>query len=107
MKIQRQHSPRMKDEKYINFEFKIKHFLVFDKSGILLINSLISDYTKLPQKFIDTIKIFIMKILCFDLKYFEIFFKHYKIFIFNKNFIYVAILANKYNSCLVIIFIFY
>ena len=76
MKIQREHSPRMKDEKYINFEFKIKHFLVFDKSGILLINSLISDYTKLPQKFIDTIKIFIMKILCFDLKYFEIFFKN-------------------------------
>ena len=107
MKIQREHSPRMKDEKYINFEFKIKHFLVFDKSGILLINSLISDYTKLPQKFIDTIKIFIMKILCFDLKYFEIFFKHYKIFIFNKNFIYVAILANKYNSCLVRLYLFF
>ena len=39
IKIQKEYTPRKKDEKYINFEFKIKHFLLFDKSGLLLINS--------------------------------------------------------------------
>ena len=107
MKIHKEYSPRMKDEKYINFDFKIKHFLVFDKSGFLLINSSISEYSKLSPKFIDTIKIFIMKIICLDLKYFEIFFRHQKIFVLNKNFIYVIILANKYNSCLVRLYLLF
>ena len=107
MKIHKEYFPRMKDEKYINFDFKIKHFLVFDKSGFLLINSSISEYSKLSPKFIDTIKIFIMKIICLDLKYFEIFFRHQKIFVLNKNFIYVVILANKYNSCLVRLYLLF
>ena len=80
---------RKKDEKYSHFEFKIKHLLILDKNGDLLINSSISEYSKLSPKFIDRIKLFIMKIICLDLKYYEIFFKHYKIFILNKNFIYV------------------
>ena len=107
MKINKEYTPRMKDEKYINFEFKIKHFLVFDKSGLLLINSLITDYSRLSPKFIDVIKQFVMKIICLDLKYFEIFFKHHKIFIYNKSFIYVVILSNKYNSCLVRLYLFF
>ena len=107
MKIHKENSPRMKDEKYINFEFKIKHFLVFDKSGLLLINSLITDYSRLSPKFIDTIKQFVMKIICLDLKYFEIFFKHHKIFIYNKSFIYVVILSNKYNSCLIRLYLYF
>ena len=107
MKIHKEYSAGMKDEKYINFDFKIKHFLVFDKSGFLLINSSISEYSKLSPKFIDTIKIFIMKIICLDLKYFEIFFRHQKIFVLNKNFIYVIILANKYNSCLVRLYLLF
>ena len=98
---------KKKDEKYINFEFKIKHFLVFDKSGLLLINSLITDYSRLSPKFIDRIKLFVMKIICLDLKYYEIFFKHYKIFILNQNFIYVAILSSKYNSCLIRLYLLF
>ena len=37
---------KKKDEKYINFEFKIKHLLILDKNGYLLINSSISEYSK-------------------------------------------------------------
>ena len=107
IKIQKDNTSKIKDEKYTKFEFKIKHFLVFNKNGFLLINSSISDYTKLSPKFLDAIKIFIMKVICLDLKYFEIFFKHNKIFILNKNFIYVVILANKYNSCLVRLYLFF
>ena len=98
---------RRKDEKYSHFEFKIKHLLILDKNGDLLINSSISEYSKLSPKFIDRIKLFIMKIICLDLKYYEIFFKHYKIFILNKNFIYVAILSNKYNSCLIRLYLLF
>jgi hypothetical protein len=107
MKIHKEYSPRMKDEKYINFDFKIKHFLVFDKSGFLLINSSISEYSKLTSKFIDKIKLLVMKIISSNMKYFEIFFKHYKIFISKKNFIYVIILSNKYNTCLVRLYMFF
>ena len=107
IKIQKEYTPRKKDEKYINFEFKIKHFLLFDKSGLLLINSSIAEYSKLTSKFIDKIKLLVMKIISSDMKYFEIFFKHYKIFISKKNFIYVIILSNKYNSCLVRLYMFF
>ena len=48
-----------------------------------------------------------MKIICLDLKYYEIFFKHYKIFILNQNFIYVAILSSKYNSCLIRLYLLF
>ena len=98
---------KKKDEKYINFEFKIKHLLMLDKNGYLLINSSISEYSKLSPKFIDRIKLFVMKIICLDLKYYEIFFKHYKIFILNQNFIYVAILSSKYNSCLIRLYLLF
>ena len=98
---------KKKDEKYINFEFKIKHLLILDKNGYLLINSSISEYSKLSTKFIDRIKLFVMKIICLDLKYYEIFFKHYKIFILNQNFIYVAILSSKYNSCLIRLYLLF
>ena len=98
---------KKKDEKYINFEFKIKHLLILDKNGYLLINSSISEYSKLSPKFIDRIKLFVMKIICLDLKYYEIFFKHYKIFILNQNFIYVAILSSKYNSCLIRLYLLF
>ncbi len=98
---------KKKDEKYINFEFKIKHLLILDKKGYLLINSSISEYSKLSPKFIDRIKLFVMKIICLDLKYYEIFFKHYKIFILNQNFIYVAILSSKYNSCLIRLYLLF
>jgi hypothetical protein len=101
------YTKKKKDEKYINFEFKIKHLLVLNKNGYLLINSSISEYSKLSPKFIDRLKLFIMKIICLDLKYYEIFFKHYKIFIFNQNFIYVAILSNKYNSCLIRLYLLF
>ena len=107
MKIHKEHSSKIKDEKYNNFEFKVKHLLVFDKSGFLLINSSIADYAQLSPKFIDAIKLFIMKVICLDLKYFEIFFKHNKIFILNKNLIYLVILANKYNSCLVRLYLLF
>ena len=98
---------KKKDEKYINFEFKIKHLLILDKNGYLLINSSISEYSKLSPKFIDRIKLFVMKIICLDLKYYEIFFKHYKIFILNQNFIYVVILSSKYNSCLIRLYLLF
>ena len=101
------YTKKKKDEKYINFEFKIKHLLVLNKNGYLLINSSISEYSKLSPKFIDRLKLFIMKIICLDLKYYEIFFKHYKIFIFNQNFIYVTILSNKYNSCLIRLYLLF
>ena len=98
---------KRKDEKYINFEFKIKHLLILDKNGYLLINSSISEYSKLSPKFLDMIKLLVMKIICLDLKYYEIFFKHYKIFILNQNFIYIAILSNKYNSCLIRLYLLF
>jgi hypothetical protein len=101
------YTKKKKDEKYINFEFKIQHLLVLNKQGYLLINSSISEYSKLSPIFIDRLKLFIMKIICLDLKYYEIFFKHYKIFIFNQNFIYVAILSNKYNSCLIRLYLLF
>ena len=107
MKVQKEFSIKKKDEKYVNFEFKINHLLIFDKSGFLLINSSIAEYTKLSMKFIDKIKILIEKVIYLDLKYFDIFFKHYKVFILNKNFIYVAILSNKYNSCLVRLYLLF
>ena len=107
MKVLKEFSVKKKDEKYVNFEFNIKHLLIFDKSGFLLINSSIAEYTKLSPKFIDKIKLLIEKVIHLDLKYFDIFFKHYKIFILNKNFIYVAILSNKYNSCLVRLYLLF
>ena len=98
---------KKKDSKYIPLDFKIKHFLLFDSSGSLLINSSIAEYTKLSDKFLDTMKLLIMKIICLDLKFFETFFKHYKIFILNKRFIYVIIFGTKCNTCLARLYLFF
>ena len=98
---------KKKDSKYIPFDFKIKHFLIFDINGSLLINSSIAESIKLSDKFLNSMKLLVMKMICSDLKFLEIFFKNFKIFILNKNFLYVLILGNKCNTCLARLYLFF
>ena len=95
------------DNKYIQFDFRVKYFLIFDKNGLLLINSQFSDLTKLSIKIIDTLKSIIMKINYLNIKNYETFYKYLKIYFLNDNFIYVCIASNKLNSCLIRLYLYF
>ena len=102
-----QQSSDKKDNKYISFDFKVKYFLMFDKNGLLLINTTISEYTKLSAKFLDRLKMIIMKLSYSNIQNFETIFKHLKIYFFNDNFIYVCIVSSKANSCLIRLYLYF
>ena len=102
-----QQSSDKKDNKYISFDFKVKYFLMFDKIGLLLINTTISEYTKLSAKFLDRLKMIIMKLSYSNIQNFETIFKHLKIYFFNDNFIYVCIVSSKANSCLIRLYLYF
>ena len=96
-----------KDNKYLPFDFKVKYFLIFDKNGLLLINSTISEFTKLSEKFLDKIKIIVMKLGYSNIQNFEAFFMHLKIYFYNDNFIYVCLTSYKSNTCLVRLYLYF
>ena len=96
-----------KDNKYLPFDFKVKYFLIFDKNGLLLINSTISEFTKLSEKFLDKIKIIVMKLGYSNIQNFEAFFRHLKIYFYNDNFIYVCLTSYKSNTCLVRLYLYF
>ena len=96
-----------KDNKFIQFDYKVKYFLTFDKNGLLLINTPISENSKLSIKVIDKLKMIIMKLSYLNIKNFEIFYKHLKVFFLNENFIYICITYNKTNSCLIRLYLYF
>ena len=96
-----------KENKYIQFDFKVKYFLTFDRNGFLLMNIPISEFNSLSIKFIDKLKTIAMKIGYLNRKYFEIFYRHIKIFFYNDNFIYVCIISSKSNSCLIRLYLYF
>ena len=96
-----------KENKYVQFDFKVKYFLTFDRNGLLLINKPISEFSSLSIKFIDKLKVIAMKIGYLNKKYLEIFYKHLKIFFYNDNFIYVCIISSKSNSCLIRLYLYF
>ena len=95
------------DDKFIQFDFRVKYFLIFDKNGLLLVSSAFSDLTKLSIKVIDTLKLIIMKLNYLNIKNYETFYKYLKIYFLNDNFIYVCIASNKLNSCLIRLYLFF
>ena len=99
-------SPK-KDNKFTNFDFKVKYFLIFDKNGLLLVNSAISEFTKLSVKFLDKLKIIVMKIIFSNIQNFETNFKHLKIFFFNENLVYICITSSKTNTCLIRLYLYF
>ena len=105
--LQSEQTSDKKDNKYVQFDFKVKYFLMFDKNGLLLINNHISEFSKLSIKFIDNLKIIVMKLCYLNIKNFEVFYKHSKIFFFNDNFIYICITSNKINSCIIRLYLYF
>ena len=96
-----------KDNKYIQYDFKVKYLLIFDKNGLLLINTPITEFTKLAAKFIDKLKIIVLKLCYLNIRNFETFYRHSKIFFLNENFIYVCITSTKSNSCIIRLYLFF
>ena len=96
-----------KDNKFIQFEFKVKYFLMFDKNGLLLINTHITEYTKLSTTVIEKLKIIVMKLFDLNIKNYETFYKHSKIFFVNDNFMYICITSSKINSCLIRLYLYF
>ena len=96
-----------KDCKFVQFDFKVKYFLTFDKNGLLLINTAISEYNKLSIKVIDKLKVITMKLSYSNIKNFETYYKHLKIFFLNDNFVYICIASNKINSCVVRLYLYF
>ena len=96
-----------KDNKFIHYDFKVKYFLIFDKNGLLLINTPISEFSKLSIKFLDKLKLIALKLCYLNIKNFETFYKHLKIFFLNDNFIYICISSNKSNSCINRLYLFF
>ena len=102
-----QQSSGKKDNKFITFDFKVKYFLIFDKNGLLLVNTTISETTKLSIKFLDRLKMITMKLSYSNIQNFETFFKHLKIYFLNDNFIYICITSTKSNSCLIRLYLYF
>ena len=96
-----------KDSKFVQFDFKVKYFLTFDKNGLLLINTSISEYNKLSIKVIDKLKVITMKLSYLNIKNFEINYKHLKIFFLNDNFVYICITSSKINSCIIRLYLYF
>ena len=95
------------DSKFIQFDFRVKYFLIFDKNGLLLLSSTFSDLVKLSLKVIDTLKLIAMKLNYLNIKNYETFYKYLKIYFLNDNFIYVCITSNKANSCLIRLYLYF
>jgi hypothetical protein len=100
-------SQEKKDNKFIHYDFKVKYFLIFDKNGLLLINSPITEFAKLAAKYIEKLKLIVLKLCYLNIKIFEIFYRHSKVFFLNENFIYVCISSNKSNSCIIRLYLFF
>ena len=96
-----------KDSKFVQFDFKVKYFLAFDKNGLLLINTSITEYNKLSVKVIDKLKVITMKLNYLDIKNFEIYYKNMKIFFLNENFVYICITSIKANSCVIRLYLYF
>ena len=100
-------SSAKKDNKFANFDFRVKYFLIFDKNGLLLANTAISEFTKLTVKFLDKLKIIVMKIIFSNIQNFETVFKHLKIFFFNDSLVYICITSSKTNTCLIRLYLYF
>ena len=96
-----------KDSKFVQFDFKVKYFLTFDKNGLLLINTAITEYSKLSVKIIDKLKVITMKLNYLNIKNFETYYKHMKIFFLNDNFVYICITSSKINSCVIRLYLYF
>jgi len=96
-----------KDNKFVQFDFKVKYFLTFDKNGLLLINTAITEYSKLSVKIIDKLKVITMKLNYLNIKNFETYYKHMKIFFLNDNFVYICITSSKINSCVIRLYLYF
>ena len=96
-----------KDNKFIQFDFKVKYFLIFDKNGLLMVNTAISEYTKLSIKVIDKLKVITMKLSYLNIKNFETDYKHLKIYFLNDNFVYICITSNKINACIIRLYLYF
>ena len=96
-----------KDRKFVQFDFKVKYFLTFDKNGLLLINTAITEYSKLSVKIIDKLKVITMKLNYLNIKNFETYYKHMKIFFLNDNFVYICITSSKINSCVIRLYLYF
>ena len=96
-----------KDNKFVQFEFKVKYFLMFDKNGLLLINTNIKEYTKLSTTVIEKLKVIVMKLLDLNIRNYETFYKHSKIFFVNDNFMYICVTSSKVNSCIIRLYLYF
>ena len=96
-----------KDSKFVQFDFKVKYFLTFDKNGLLLINTAITEYSKLSVKIIDKLKVITMKLNYSNIKNFETYYKHMKVFFLNDNFVYICITSSKINSCVIRLYLYF
>ena len=104
----------LKDDKGNNkikeFEFAIRFFMVFDRTGLVLVNRPIAEFINLSAKFIDRLKMIVMKMQMFNFhsQHFEIFFKHLKIFFYLVDSLaFVSITSDKNDSCLNRLYLFF
>ena len=95
------------DSKFIQFDFRVNHFLIFDRNGLLLVSSAFSDLAKLSIEVIDNLKLIIMKLNYLNIKNYEIFYKYLKIYFLNDNFFYICIASNNLNSCLIRLYLYF
>ena len=93
-----------------DFEFAIRFFMIFDRTGLLLVNRPIAEFINLSTKFIDKIKMLVMKMQMFNFRnqHFELFFKHLKIFFYLVDSLaFVCITSDKNDSCLNRLYLFF
>ena len=95
------------DSKFIQFDFRVNYFLIFDRNGLLLVSSAFSDLAKLSIEVIDNLKLIIMKLNYLNIKNYEIFYKYLKIYFLNDNFFYICIASNNLNSCLIRLYLYF
>ena len=97
-----------KSKKLRDFEFSIRFFLIFDRTGLLLVNRSISEFSNLSVKFIDKLKLVVMRLFNINKASYVIFFKHLKVYIsIINNLIFVVISSDKNDSYLIRLYLFF
>ena len=97
-----------KSKKLRDLEFAIRFFLIFDRTGLLLVNRAVSEFSNLSIKFIDKLKLIVMRMFNIHKTSFVIIFKHLKIFaVIIRNFIFVTISSDKNDSYLIRLYLFF
>ena len=98
------------NNKIKEFEFAIKFFMVFDRTGLVLVNRPIAEFINLSTKFIDRLKMIVMKLQMFNFRnqHFELFFKHLKVFFYLVDSLaFVCITTCQNDSCLNRLYLFF